>query len=155
MHPSIFEGVDRPKTVAMSREEVWMARRPSLRPALKGCLALVQQRGESPARCTSSDAVEIARALLAVNVRSLTVVDRQLCLHLLLALAKVQPFTTFLNLLFTFFFLECCIAAFSSSPHTGCSLRACIWEQMWRSPAQHVSRGAVPRAMEQLWWARL
>ncbi len=84
-----------------------MARRPSLRPALKGCLALVQQRGESSARCASADAVEIARALLAVNVRSLTVVDRQLCLHLLLALAKVQLFTTFLSLLFTFYFLQC------------------------------------------------
>ncbi|KAK9916671.1 hypothetical protein WJX75_005534 [Coccomyxa subellipsoidea] len=61
---------------------------PSLRPALKGCLSLLQQRDELRPRCAPADAIEIMRALLDVNVRSLTVADRQLCLQLLLTLIE-------------------------------------------------------------------
>ena len=68
-----------------------LACRPSLRPALKGCLSLLQQRDELRPRCAPADAIEIMRALLDVNVRSLTVADRQLCLQLLLTLIEVIP----------------------------------------------------------------
>ncbi|BDA41132.1 probable MMS19 nucleotide excision repair protein homolog [Coccomyxa sp. Obi] len=62
--------------------------RPSLRPALKGCLALLQQRAAPVPKCTASDAEAIMRALLDVNIRSLTVGDRQLSLQLFISLIQ-------------------------------------------------------------------
>lgn len=56
---------------------------------MKGCLALVQPRDKSATCCRPADAVDIMRALLDVNVRSLNVGDRQLCLQLFLALVQV------------------------------------------------------------------
>ena len=67
---------------------------PCLHPALRGCLALAQQCTEAagqppPARCAPEDAASLTRALLEVNVRSLVVADRLLCLQLLSALTQV------------------------------------------------------------------
>lgn len=65
-----------------------------MRPALRGCLAFVRLKSESASGqpqplCSSSDAVEIAKALLAVNVRSLAIADRTLCMDLLHELIEV------------------------------------------------------------------
>ena len=55
-----------------------------------GCLALLQQRAAPAPNCTASDAEVIMRALLLVNVQSLTVGDRRLCLQLFASLIKVS-----------------------------------------------------------------
>jgi hypothetical protein len=56
-------------------------------------MALVQPRPDSASNqllCSGPDTEEIARALLQVNIRSLTVMDRQLCFSLLLELVQVS-----------------------------------------------------------------
>ncbi|CAL8466583.1 g6119 [Coccomyxa elongata] len=61
---------------------------PSLKPALKGCLALLQQRTAPVSNCTASDAEAIMRALLEVHIQNLSVGERQLCLQLFTSLIK-------------------------------------------------------------------
>ena len=66
--------------------------RPCLRPALRGCLALAAHGSAQDGKpgLSEEDAAAVATALLDVNVRSLVVADRQLCLELLRSLYQAR-----------------------------------------------------------------